>query len=232
MRHEHAVPLMTKVKLVRRITELLSQEYGMPEGHPEGTPVEVLIQTILSQNTSDMNSGRAFKSLMAAFATWEEVEQADPESIANAIRSGGLADIKARRIKQVLQDIRSKRGNLDMSFLDNSPLHDALEWLKELPGVGDKTAACVLLFSFGRPAFPVDTHIRRVAGRLGLIEPRISADKAHIQLQKMVPDDLVFRFHVLLIEHGRRVCKATRPRCEVCVLAAMCPSRELFIASD
>ena len=222
--------LLTSKQLIKKVTALLSQEYGLPKGHPEGTPMEVLIETILSQNTSDTNSARAFKSLVAAFPTWEDVERAEPSAIADAIRSGGLAEIKARRIKLVLEKVKAKRGNLDMDFLDDLPLNDALDWLKDLPGVGDKTASCVLLFSFGQPAFPVDTHIHRVTGRLGLIEAGISANKAHSQLQDSVPSDLVYSFHVLLIEHGRRVCKAIRPKCAICVLAAVCPSRDQFIA--
>lgn len=206
------------------ITLLLRRAYGTPEWHPDGRPLSTLVQTILSQNTSDTNSGRAFQALVNVFPRWEDALDADAGQIAAAIRPGGLAEIKSRRIKQTLKAIVDKRGKLELGFLSDEPLEKARDWLKELPGVGDKTAACVLLFSLGRPALPVDTHVFRVSGRLGLIKSGVSASQAHRVLQSMVLPENVYPFHVLMIEHGRRVCKAQRPRCPSCVLKELCPS--------
>ena len=188
----------------------------------------MLIETILSQNTSDTNSGRAFDSLRSAFPTWEAVSKAPVEHIADSIRVGGLHQIKAKRIKQVLGEIRQKRGRLELDFLDKLPLDEARDWLRQLPGVGDKTANCVLLFAFCKPALPVDTHIFRVSKRLGLIDSRSSVEKAHKILESIVPPGKVYQFHVLMIEHGRRVCKAQRPLCAECVLGDICPSYGMF----
>jgi endonuclease-3 len=214
---------------IRQILGLLAAEYGTPEWHPDGRPLSTLVQTILSQNTSDANSGRAFRSLLVAFPTWPDVLEADAPDVAAAIRAGGLADIKAGRIKQTLEMIERERGALDLDFLKDLPTEDAIDWLKRLPGVGDKTAACVLLFSLGRPVLPVDTHIFRVSKRLGLLLDRVSASQAHRQLQELVPRHSVYAFHVLMIEHGRKTCKAQRPRCPLCVLRDMCPSYERFL---
>jgi endonuclease-3 len=189
----------------------------------------VLIQTILSQNTSDVNSRRAFESIRTAFDNWEDVADAGTDEIAAPIRVGGLGKIKAKRIKQALGEIRRKRSKLELSFLDKLPLAGAREWLKQLPGVGTKTANCVLLFSSGRPALPVDTHIFRVTKRLGLIDPKTSMEQAHVLLESTVPPEDVYQFHVLLIEHGRRVCQSQRPHCPRCVLERFCPSSEKFM---
>ena len=153
---------------------------------------------------------------------------ADVSELAEAIRAGGLADIKARRIKLILHEIREKQGSLDLSFLDNVGLAEAKAWLRQLPGVGPKTAGCVLLFSLGKPAMPVDTHVFRVAKRLGLIDARVSVEKAHEILESLVPPKNVYEFHILMVEHGRRACKAQRPRCTVCVLKGLCPSSRLL----
>jgi endonuclease-3 len=205
---------------------LLSGEYGNPEWHSDGDALSVLVQTILSQNTSDTNSSRAFQSLISTFPRWEDVANADVRQMAAAIRPGGLANIKALRIKQILEVIKQKYGNFNLDFLEDMSLNEARQWLKNLPGVGEKTAACVLLFSLGRPALPVDTHVHRVARRLGLIGARISAEKAHIELLQLVPPEYVYQFHVLLIEHGRLICKARNPKCPVCVLRTICPADE------
>jgi endonuclease-3 len=214
---------------IRDIVRLLALEYGMPAWRPDGLPLSTLVQTILSQNTSDTNSGRAYRALVSAFPTWEDTLRADAADIARAIRPGGLADIKARRIKHALEDIVRKRGRLELDFLSGLPMDEAMAWLKQLPGVGDKTAACVLLFSLGRPALPVDTHVHRVAKRLGLVGNKTSAAEAHRVLQAAVPGDSTYPFHVLLIEHGRRTCKAQRPRCPQCVLKETCPSYDMFV---
>jgi len=209
---------------VKQVLALLKREYSVPEWKPDHTPISVLVQTILSQNTSDINSTRAFESLLASFGSWESVANADIEAIEQAIRCGGLGGVKARCIKQVLREIERKRGKLELDFLGWLPLSEARDWLEQLPGVGVKTASCVLLFSLGMPALPVDTHILRVAKRLGLINPDQSAVKAHQLLGKLVPSQDIYQFHILMIEHGRTICQARRPLCQGCVLKEMCPS--------
>jgi endonuclease-3 len=186
-----------------------------------------LVGTILSQNTSDTNSGRAFTRLLARFPTWESLLGADPTAIAEAIRVGGLARVKAPRIKAIAEEVWVRLGSFDLSFLVEMPLAEAKAWLRALPGVGPKTAACVLLFALGRPALPVDTHVYRVARRLGLVPPGVGAAKAHELLEGMLAPDEVYPFHMSLIKHGRRICKAQRPLCPRCVLAYDCPSAVL-----
>ena len=185
-----------------------------------------LVATVLSQNTSDVNSHRAFAALVRRFPDWESVAGADVNELARTIRAGGLADIKARRIKLILREIEEERGSLDLGFLKELRLAEAKAWLRGLPGVGPKTAGCVLLFSLGRPAMPVDTHVFRVARRLGLIDARASVEMAHEILESLVPPENVYEFHILMVEHGRRTCKAQRPRCTVCILRGLCPSAD------
>ena len=205
----------------------MTGQYGARDCQPTDNPLNVLIETILSQNTSDTNSGRAFKSLLASFSDWEAVAKAQAIEIAESIRVGGLHQIKARRIKQVLGEIERLRGRIELDFLSEMPLDEARDWLRQLPGVGDKTANCVLLFAFCKPALPVDTHIFRVAKRLGFIDSKATVEKAHELLEAMVPRDNTYQFHVLMIEHGRRTCKAQRPRCAECILGTFCPSYEM-----
>jgi len=209
---------------IQEIIRLLRQEYGERHWQPRQDPVSTLVATVLSQNTSDANSERAFKLLVSTFGDWESVTTADTAEIARSIRLGGLADVKAKRIKLILQDIEEQRGNLDLSFLRELPLSEAKSWLRQLPGVGPKTAGCVLLFSLGMPALPVDTHVFRVARRLGLIDSKATPEKAHDVLEALIPAEEIYAFHLYLIEHGRRICKAQRPRCHLCVLQQVCPS--------
>ncbi|MFC2067587.1 endonuclease III domain-containing protein [Chloroflexota bacterium] len=210
------------------ILDLLKKQYGNPEWQPDNEPLPGLIQTILSQNTSDTNSRRAFRSLLTTFPSWEDVVDAEVNDIADSIRMGGLADIKAERIKRTLGEIRQKRGRLELDFLNDIPLEEARDWLKQLPGVGTKTANCVLLFSLGRPALPVDTHVFRVTKRLGLVGSKVSVENTHRLLEGLVTTNRVYQFHVLMIEHGRKVCRAQYPRCTECTLQELCPSYELF----
>jgi endonuclease-3 len=203
---------------------LLEMEQGVAEYAPRYDGISELIYTILSQHTSDLNALRAFESLRDTFGAWEEVSQADPEVIARAIWVGGLSRVKAPRIKAVLGAIQEKRGNLELSFLKGMPLSEAKAWLRELPGVGPKTAAIVLCFALGMPAMPVDTHIYRVSKRLGLIHSKATVEQAHDLLEAAIDPEQVFAFHVYLITHGRRVCKARRPLCQECVLNGGCPS--------
>ncbi len=186
-------------------------------------PVDELVSTILSQNTNDLNRDRAFKALRAALPSWEAVRDAPPAAIVEAIRPAGLANQKGPRIQAVLQAITRERGRLDLRFLRRLPPDEALAWLMRFKGVGNKTASIVLLFSLGMPAFPVDTHIYRVSGRLGLRPPRASLQQAHDLLARTFPPETYYAAHLNLIRHGREVCRARNPACPACVLRRLCP---------
>jgi len=201
---------------------LLLEEYGHYEWRPHRDAVSELVRTILSQNTSDVNSDRAFARLQSRFATWEQLLLTDSDEIAEAIELGGLARIKAPRIKKALQAIMEERGKLSLDFLRDMDIQEANAWLVSLEGVGPKTAACVLLFALGRPALPVDTHVLRVSRRLGLIGQRHSAEKAHNVLRGMLPEQAIYDFHINMVTHGRQVCHAQRPQCDGCCLARLC----------
>jgi endonuclease-3 len=207
---------------VDEIIHRLEAKYGNRQRN-RIDPISELVLTIISQNTSDTNSRPAFEALQEAVRDWYQVAEANPEEIANAIHAGGLEHIKANRIKLVLKEILRQRGQLDLNFLKRMPLDEAKAWLKQLPGVGPKTAACVLLFSLDMPALPVDTHVYRVSRRLGLVSSKASAESAHDILEKIVPPGDVLRFHLLIIEHGRRLCKARHPDCPPCPLLEGCP---------
>ena len=188
-----------------------------------------LVLTILSQNTSDANSGRAFIRLRSRFETWEALLRASPDEIVPEIQAGGLARIKAPRIKGILEEVWARRGSFDLSMLEEMPLEEAKAWLRSLPGVGPKTAACVLMFALGRPALPVDTHVYRVAQRLGLVPPKAGATQAHDILETMLAPEEVYPFHISLIKHGRRLCRAQRPLCEGCPLLDGCPAGQRYV---
>jgi len=217
---------------VARIPEIIARlddAYGIPEWRPHRDPLSELVLTILSQNTSDSNSGRAFVRLLEAFPTWDAVMDAPLAEVIAAIQPGGLAPTKAPRVQAVLRDIRERRGDFDLAFLGDLPIDEARAWLGSLHGVGPKTVACVLLFALGRPAMPVDTHVFRVAQRLALIPMRagnaaMTAEKAHALLEAVVPPDGYYAFHIGLIKHGRRTCMAQRPLCDACVLRDLCPN--------
>ena len=219
-----------KVKAGDVMTQL-GEAYGPVEWEPRYNPAEELVYTILSQHTSDINSERAFLNLMRVFGTLDAIADASTDDIEEAIKSGGLAKQKSVRIKQVLNIVRSDVGSFDLSFLGEMPLDESKAWLKDLPGVGPKTAAIILCFSLGMPAMPVDTHIYRVSQRLGLIGKKVSADKAHDILEPMVSQEDVFAFHMYLIKHGRQICKAQRPKCDECLLAWGCPSNGKIIGT-
>lgn len=206
------------------VLERLRPQYGELHWRPHGDAVSELVLTILSQHTNDTLSGKAFARLLEEFPSWEAVADAPAEQIAEAIRAGGLARQKAPRIKAVLERIRAERGHHDLSFLGSLPLEEAKAWLRALPGVGPKTAACVLMFALGRPALPVDTHVYRVSRRLGLLGPKVTEAKAHELLEARVPPADVYAFHVALIKHGRYTCTAQRPKCGECPLNDVCPS--------
>jgi endonuclease-3 len=181
-----------------------------------------LVGTILSQNTNDVNRDRAFARLRERFPDWSQVRDAPAEEVIETIRSAGLANQKGPRIQEALRRITQERRELSLDFLADLPLEEARTWLLSLDGVGPKTAAIVLLFSLGRPAFPVDTHVHRVSRRLGLIGQRTSAEKAHGILEEWLPQHWYYAFHVNVIRHGRQVCHARKPRCEICVLRDLC----------
>ena len=200
----------------------MNKAYGRPPAWKRTEPVNELIRTVLSQNTSDNNSLKAFSVLKTYFKQWDEVLDTQVRRITSLIRHAGLANIKAKRIKEILADIKLREGRISLASLEKLPIEDSLRYLKSLKGVGPKTAACVLLFSFGRPTMPVDTHIFRVTRRLGLIAKDIAIEEAHEVLSKAVPPGLIYNFHLGIIEHGRRTCKAENPRCGLCVVYNLC----------
>jgi endonuclease-3 len=222
--HQEARHAIFELVAIEEVIRLLEQEYGPRKWQPDRDPIDVLIGTILSQNTSDANSGRAFASLKANFDSWEAVASAAAEHIARVIKSGGLFQIKATRIKQVLEQIRKEQGRISLDSLKSKTMAESEDYLMRLPGVGRKTASCVLLFSLGKPSLPVDTHIFRVAKRLGLIDPKVSIEKTHSLLQEQIAPSKVYQFHVHMIEHGRKICHAWQPRCNRCILRGICPS--------
>lgn len=211
--------LLAPREIVRRLFSL----YGEPVWRPHGDAMTELVLTILSQNTSDTNSGRAFMRLRSRFPDWQTLMAADPTDIEAEISVGGLARIKAPRIKAILEEAWRRRQSFDLSFLREMPMAEAKEWLRSLPGVGPKTAACVLMFALGRPALPVDTHVHRVSQRLGLVPVKASAEQAHDLLEATLAPDDVYPFHISLIKHGRRLCRAQRPLCAECPLLDGCP---------
>lgn len=211
-----------------RIIELLDAEYGTAPWRPHRDPIAELVLTLLSQNTSDANSGRAFIRLLDAFPDWPSLLDADVKAIERAIQPGGLAPTKAPRLQALLREVWSRCGSFDLSFLREWPLDEAQAWLRSLPGVGPKTAACVLLFSLGLPALPVDTHVHRVAKRLGLAPEKSTAEQAQELLEPMLAPEQVYPFHIQLIRHGRRTCSAQRPKCPACPLRDVCPAAATF----
>lgn len=207
---------------IRKILGLLNKAYGNPRRFSKTDPIDELIRTILSQNTSDKNSLKAFAVLKKSFKSWSRVLATDTCKIAGLIRHAGLANIKARRIKGVLTEIKRREGSIDLSGIAKLDVEDSTRYLRSLKGVGPKTAACVLLFSFYKPVMPVDTHIFRVTKRLGIIDKRLDINLAHETLSAIVPKDLIYEFHLGIIEHGRRTCKAPHPVCGICVLYELC----------
>lgn len=228
---------------VRKILGLLNKARGRPHALRRSDSVDELVRTILSQNTNDRNSLAAFAVLKKRFRTWEGLLRTDTRRIAGLIKHAGLANIKAKRIKEVLGEIKRREGRISLAALQGLDVGEGLTYLRSLKGVGPKTAACVLLFSFGKPIMPVDTHIFRVSKRLGLIGPKLSIEGAHQVLSAIVPKhltlrqssgsshrrkdrDLIYEFHLGIIEHGRRTCKAQNPRCGFCVLYNGCRFRD------
>jgi len=214
---------LTPDEVIARLTAL----YGEPEWRPHGDAMAELVLTLLSQNTSDTNSGRAFARLLQRFPTWQDILDAPVGEVEEAIRPGGLAPTKAPRLQAMLAEVKARTGGFDLRFLEDLPVDQAREWLRSLPAVGPKTAACVLLFGLGMPALPVDTHVYRVATRLGLVSSKLTPEKAQTELEARVPAADHYRFHILLIRHGRHTCTARAPACGACPLADHCPYARL-----
>lgn len=200
----------------------LIDTYGEPRWREHMDPISELVSTILSQNTNDVNRDRAFARLRERFPTWEAVRDADLEALKAAIRSAGLANHKAPAIQRALKHVTEQCGDLSLDFLQTLPVEEAKAWLTAINGVGPKTAAIVLLFSLGIPAFPVDTHIHRVTKRLGLIGPQVSREQAHGLLEALLPPETFYAFHLNAIRHGREVCHSRKPQCEGCSLLSLC----------
>ncbi|MEX2274948.1 MAG: endonuclease III [Actinomycetota bacterium] len=211
---------------VRTILGRLRKRFGALEPPRRSGPLEELILTVLSQHTSDRNAERAFESLRGAFPTWDDVLAASTTDLTEVIRSGGLANIKAPRIQEILREIHEREGSWDVSWMREATDEDVRAYLLSLPGVGPKTAAVVLAFALGRDALPVDTHVYRVTRRLGLLPAGASAESADRLLHELVPDGARAPLHVGLIRLGREMCKAGRPLCGACPLQDLCPSAD------
>lgn len=204
------------------ILQNLKAVYGVPKPPIGLDPLDVLIETVLSQSTTNVNSNRAFERLKQRFPDWDAARRARVASIEAAIRSGGLAKQKSVRIKELLNEIHRRTGLLDLSFLATAPLEEAKMFLATLKGVGPKTVACTLLFACNRPVFPIDTHIFRIARRLGLIPERCSDEEAHRMMERMIPARRYYETHINLIRLGRRICRPRDPLCEQCCLVDYC----------
>ncbi|HET7767814.1 MAG TPA: endonuclease III [Chloroflexota bacterium] len=213
---------MAESRDVPLIDRRLREAFGVPRRRTPVDPVEELVSTVLSQHTAGSNSDRALAALENRFPTWDDVAAADAIEVAAAIRPAGLANQKAPRIKAMLQRIREQRGAIDLSFLGALAVDEAMAWLMALPGVGQTTAGCVLLFGLGMPAMPVDTGIARVAARLGVARPGTPSERVGRTLQESVAPSRVYALHVNLIRHARDICRPRDPLCGVCPLNDLC----------
>jgi endonuclease-3 len=217
---------------VRRIRWRLREVYGVPRMAPHGHPIAELALTVLSQSTNDRNRDVAFLRMREQFSTWEAVRDAPRAALERAIRPGGISHVKSGRIQAMLREIsahpRDPRGGLSLDWTRDAPVPESRDYLTSLPGVGRKTAACVLLFAYGLREVPVDTHVTRVSQRLHLLPQRASSQELHDRMLALTPRGAELELHVNLLRHGRRTCYARRPDCAHCALARMCPSRNLF----
>ncbi len=204
------------------IRRALVEYYGPISLHPHRDPLSTLILTVLTQHTSDVNAERAFENLVKAFPTWDAVRNAPVPKIAEAIKQAGLSNVKAPRIKEMLQRISDLTGATNLDFLYGLDGERAREWLLSLKGVGPKTAACVLIFSLDKPAMPVDTHLYRLSRRTGLVDPRANPERAQEFLESVLPPEEQKSFHVYMITHGRRICRAQNPSCAGCPIRHLC----------
>jgi endonuclease-3 len=212
-----------------KIHETLLQAFGEPIWRNPLPAIDELVSTILSQNTNDINRDRGFNALRAKLPTWEAVRDAKPEDVIDAIRPAGLANQKGPRIQQVLRAINEERGSLNLDFLADLPIEEARAWLTKFNGVGPKTAAIVLCFSLNMPAFPVDTHIYRVSGRLGLRPEKMTVEQAHPYLESIFPPETYYAGHLNLIRLGREICVARKPKCPQCPINKLCEYKEKTI---
>jgi endonuclease-3 len=204
------------------VHQTLVEEYGEPTWRQHLPPVDELVSTILSQSTSDINRDKGYYALKEKYSDWESVMNAPEVDIIATIRPAGLANQKGPRIQAALHYVKEKRGEISLDFLADLPLEEAKNWLTNIKGIGPKTAAIILLFAFDRPAFPVDTHVHRITRRLGLIGPKVTADKAHAILENMGEPDTFYPLHLNLIRHGRETCLARKPKCKQCPLKQYC----------
>lgn len=209
-----------------QIHETLMKVFGEPIWRNPLPAIDELVSTILSQNTNDVNRDRAFDALRAKFPTWEAVRDAKEKNVIEAIKPAGLANQKGPRIQQVLRAITEERGALDLQFLADMPLEEARSWLTKFNGVGPKTAAIVLCFSLGKPAFPVDTHVYRVTGRIGLRPEKMTVEQAHPHLESVFPPETYYAAHLNIIRLGREVCNARKPMCPQCPIRELCEYKE------
>ncbi|HEV2376585.1 MAG TPA: endonuclease III [Streptosporangiaceae bacterium] len=210
-------------QVIRAVQQRLREQQGTFIPKPVLPIIDQVVGTVLSQHTSDINSDRAFAQLKKRFPSWDQVAHAPADEVEDAIRCGGIASQKTRRIKEILDAIAQREGRIDLSRLHDLDDQAAESYLTSLPGVGPKTAACVLVFSMGRAAFPIDTHVHRIVTRLGWVPANTTADKAYRTLGPRVPPDIRYDLHAAMITHGRTVCHAQRPRCDTCVLLDRCP---------
>jgi endonuclease-3 len=210
-----------KAKLIK-ITLLLEKEYSIPRRARPGNPLDILIETILSQNTNDQNRDKAYQRLKTRFPRWEDVLKAKMKPIVSAIRPGGLAEQKARRIREILHWIKKQEGKLSLAFLSKMDSEEIKKTIGALKGIGPKTLHCLLLFGLRREAFPVDTHILRIGKRLGFIPERMDAEKAHEWMSPLIPKKKSLSLHLNLIRFGRSLCKARKPLCDICFLKDGC----------
>jgi endonuclease-3 len=209
-------------KRALKIHQTLMAAFGEPIWRNPLPAIDELVSTILSQNTNDVNRDKAFDSLRARFPTWEEVRDAPAEAVIETVRVAGLANQKGPRIQQVLREITAERGSLDLSFLGDWEVEEARAWLTKFNGVGPKTAAIVLCFSLGKPAFPVDTHVYRVSGRIGLRPEKMSVEQAHPHLESLFPPETYYAAHLNIIRLGREICQARKPHCQGCPINRLC----------
>jgi endonuclease-3 len=205
-----------------KVHEKLMEAFGDPVWRNPLPAIDELVSTILSQNTNDINRDRAFEALRAKFPTWEQVRDAKPGHVIDAIKTAGLANQKGPRIQQVLRSITEERGSLNLDFLANLPTEEARAWLTKFNGVGPKTAAIVLCFSLNKPAFPVDTHIYRVTGRIGLRPDKMTVEQAHPHLESVFPPETYYAAHLNIIRLGREICQARKPLCPKCPVIKLC----------
>jgi endonuclease-3 len=217
------MPRESSAQKLKQIHALLVRAYGARPWRCWGRGVDVLVGTILSQNTNAANSDAGYRQLRRRFRSWNQLADADVCEVERHIRVSGLSNQKAPRIQQILRQIKQDRGKIDLQFLKDVSDHTAYEYLSGFKGVGPKTANCVLLFAFGKKLFPVDTHIHRIARRLKLMPPRATAEQAHDLLTPLIAPRDRYEMHVLLIQHGRKTCRAINPKCERCVLLRICP---------